>query len=136
MAGLHHVTKISWLRGVACRQATMSAKTMLANVSNGMARPCSAVYLLSRVGRRKSKAQGACDAHISDISETISTIGVDVGKNKFHLWGSTKVNCRKLGHRLALPNRDGQGGVYMRAKSSRAPNQPTCPSSKHLNTSW
>jgi hypothetical protein len=38
------------------------------------------------VGKRK--AQGACDAHISE--ETISAIGIDVGKNTFHLVGLDK----------------------------------------------
>ena len=42
----------------------------------------------SVVGRRK--AQGACDAHISEDTRNHHTIGIDVGKNTFHLVGLDK----------------------------------------------
>src|SRR3984885_4704580 len=50
------------------------------------------------------KAQGACDAYISKAPGNIPTIGIDLGKNTFHLVGLDKrglwVACRRL---LRLP---------------------------------
>jgi transposase len=75
-----------------------------------MARPCSAVYLLSRVGRRKAKLKEHAMRTSQNTLNTISTIGIDVGKNTFHLVGldkrgvivlQQKVTRHQLGRRLS-----------------------------------
>jgi hypothetical protein len=75
-----------------------------------MARPCSAVYLLSRVGRRKAKLKEHAMRTSQNRLDTISTIGIDVGKNTFHLVGfdkrgaivlQQKVTRHQLGRRLS-----------------------------------
>src|SRR5262249_24826739 len=58
--------------------------------ANGMARPGSAIYLLSRVGRRKAKLREHAMRTSQNTAETINTIGIDVGKNTFHLVGLDK----------------------------------------------
>ena len=58
--------------------------------ANGMARPCSAIYLLSRVGRRKAKLKEHAMRTCQNTPDTINTIGIDVGKNTFHLVGLDK----------------------------------------------
>src|SRR5262249_60452248 len=55
-----------------------------------MARPCSAIYLLSRVGRRKAKLKEHAMRTSQNTAETINTIGIDVDKNTFHLVGLDK----------------------------------------------
>jgi hypothetical protein len=78
---------------------------------NEMARPRPAPSLLGlRLEALRKKAQGACDAHISKTPETITTIGIDLGKNPFHLVGldkrgaialQRKVSRSQLEHRLS-----------------------------------
>jgi transposase len=78
---------------------------------NEMARPRPAPNLLGlRLEALRKKAQGACDAHISKTPETITTIGIDLGKNTFHLVGldkrgaialQRKVSRSQLEHRLS-----------------------------------
>jgi transposase len=78
--------------------------------ANGMARPRSAIYLLSRVGRRKAKLEEHAMRTSQNTAETINTIGIDVGKNTFHLVGldkrgaivlQQKVTRHQLGRRLS-----------------------------------
>src|SRR5262245_54700793 len=75
-----------------------------------MARPCSAIYLLSRVGRRKATLKEHAMRTSQNTAETINTIGIDVGKNTFHLVGLDKrgaivlqqeLTRRQLGRRLS-----------------------------------
>src|SRR5262249_38604753 len=75
-----------------------------------LARPCSAIYLLSRVGRRKAKLKEHAMRTSQNTAETINTIGIDVGKNTFHLAGldkrggivlQQKVTRHQLGRRLS-----------------------------------
>ena len=75
-----------------------------------MARPCSAVYLLSGVGRRKAKLKEHAMRTSQNTPDTINTIGIDVGKNTFHLVGldkrgaivlQQKVTRHQLGRRLS-----------------------------------
>jgi putative ABC transport system substrate-binding protein len=55
---------------------------------NEMVRPRPAPNLLGlRLEALRKKAQRACDAHISKTPETITTIGIGLGKNIFHLVG-------------------------------------------------
>ena len=46
--------------------------------------------LLSRVGRRKAKLKEHAMRTSQNTAETINTIGIDVGKNTFHLVGLDK----------------------------------------------
>src|SRR5258705_7790032 len=75
-----------------------------------MARPCSAIYLLSRVGRRKAKLKEHAMRTSQNTAESINTIGIDVGKNTFHWVGldkrgaivlQQKVTRHQLGRRLS-----------------------------------
>src|SRR6516162_9153830 len=71
-----------------------------------MARPCSAIYLLSRVGRRKAKLKEHAMRTSQNTAETINTIGIDVGKNTFHLVGLDK-----------------RGAIVLQQKVSRLPHK-------------
>src|SRR6266481_3193464 len=68
-----------------------------------MARPCSGIYLLSRVGRRKAKLKEHAMRTSQNTAESINTIGIDIGKNTFHLVGLDK-----------------RGAIVLRIKLSRS----------------
>ena len=69
--------------------------------ANGMARPRSAANLLAVVGSRAAKLMEHAMRTSRDALETISTIGIDVGKNTFHLVGLDKRGVIVLRQRMA-----------------------------------
>ena len=79
-----------------------------------MTRPRSAIYLLSRVGRRKAKLKEHAMRTSQKTPEAISTIGIDVGKNTFHLVGLDKRGAIVLQQKVTVISLDG-GSATSRA---------------------
>ena len=74
-----------FLREKYCRDLNPCiAFAALHESGNGMARPRSAVYLLDR-GREAHSSRSIAIRTPQNTPETISTMGIDVGKNTFHL---------------------------------------------------